>query len=292
MELELRDYIIVTMIVIILYLLYNKYNKEHFTTTASPEQVLKQKINDTFKVDLEPMRKLGDILTDLQNSSSNSDINLTTEYSINKLILNNLNVNERYITKDLTTNNNVIISHDTFNNYDIDIFPRGMIIAFYDKFIPDGWRLCDGRIYYINRNNDDVRNTDPQDNNYIKLITPNLVGRFIFGATDKAGDIGGADKVSLQFNEMPSHTHTGTKLIEHQMIKRECIDCDSVINQNYPIDKTVYKYNYISMDPGNEGNEALVWAKNRHLRKGEDNIQAETHENMPPYKRLLYIIKL
>jgi microcystin-dependent protein len=316
MELELRDYIIVIMIIITIYLLYNKYNKEHFTETSqSPEDLLKKQINDTFKVDLTPMRKLGDILKNLTSPTSTTNpsptststpsptsltpnIDLSTRFNIKKLILNNLTANEKYITNDIICDNNVIINHDTFNTYDIDIFPRGMIIAYYDKIIPRGWVLCDGQTYYVNKSdNDDYTQTKPElalIANYAELKTPNLIDRFILGANDKSGATGGATDVSLKFNQMPSHTHTGTKLIEYKMILRECWGCDkTTIERNkYPIDEDVYTYNYISMDPDNEKNEAIMFALNRNLRRDDYKIQATSHTNMPPYKKLFYIIKL
>jgi len=293
MEFELRDYIIAIMTVIMLYLLYNKYNKEHFTTTSNTVNDLKKKINDTFKVDLEPMRNLAKILTDLNNPTNTID--LSSMHGIKKLILNNLNVSKKYTTNDLITNNNVIINYDTFSKYDIDIFPRGMIIAFYNTSVPDGWVLCDGKTYYVNKNdNSNYTTTIPTNTeNYVVLKTPNLIDRFILGADDKnpSGKTGGVDKVSLTFHEMPSHTHTATKLIQSKRQDIICADCDKVIDNKNPIDKTIYKYAYSSLE-WNGSNEAMLFALNRQIRKDDHKCPAEPHENMPPYKRLLYIIKL
>lgn len=300
MKFELRDYIIIIMIIVIIYLLYYEHKNEHFATSP-----LETQINDTFKADLAPMRLLGTVLTELSNSTGSS-LNISdSRFNINKLILNNLNVNGDYNTTDIITNNNVTINHSTFMNFNIDIFPRGMIIAWYNDLIPSGWVLCDGTIYYVDKTTNTYSTVSKSNETHATLTTPNLVDRFILGASTAADvkQIGGESTVSLKFNEMPSHTHTGTKLIEYRMIKRECIDCDSVINHKYPVnDKTVYKYNYISMDPGNEKNEKMVFAltmpsqidryKLNQSGPKPYEIGAMPHENMPPFIRLLYIIKV
>jgi len=76
-------------------------------------------------------------------------------------------------------------------------FPRGMIMMFNGTVIPDGWAICDG-------NNG----------------TPNLIGRFVLGAS-ASGGVGGisfaSGKVNITLNtgQLPSHSHTLSSNGEH-----------------------------------------------------------------------------
>lgn len=293
MDSEFRDYIIITMVIFIMYLLYKKCEKEKFTE-AKPTDLLKKQINDIFRADLEPMRKMGTLLDDLANIGY-SEFNFSN-YGINKLILDNLNINTKYSTDDLISNNNIIINDATLQRYNIDVFPRGMIIAFNYTTLPKGWVLCDGKTWYINKNNNaDVKTTlYSYDYNYVELKTPDLRNKFIFGSniTD-VGKTGGQKNVTLEFNQMPAHTHTGTKLISNKMKTKTCVGCsdETIHNLNYALDMNTYiTYNYARIDPSVEKNEALIYALNRHI-KADDTMTAP-HENMPPYLCLLYLIKL
>lgn len=82
--------------------------------------------------------------------------------------------------------NKFIANNVTVNN-SCNIIPRGLIIAFYDTKIPEGWALCNG------------------DN-----CTPDLRGRSILGGESikyKIGDYGGEEKHLLTIGELPSHKH-------------------------------------------------------------------------------------
>ena len=303
MNLEVKDYIIFIMILFILFLLYKKYiSKANFENTNIQDNIL-DLINDSYRTDLSPIRRLGELLSDLTEDST-KNINFS-EYGINKLILNNLYVNDNdndndqmvsYKTQNLNIHNNFIVNNDVYYKFNINIIPRGIIIAWYNNQIPRGWVLCDGTVYYINKNDNNYKNIKPIDiNNYDVFITPNLINRFILGSdVNNIGNTGGVETVSLKFTEMPSHTHTGTKIIQNKMITKKCTDCDfKIIKHNkYPFDNSTYRYNIISMDPENEKNESLVYALNRNIRENDNNIAAEPHENLPPYYRLYYIIKI
>jgi hypothetical protein len=66
--------------------------------------------------------------------------------------------------------------------------PKYGIIMWTQRNIPDGWRLCDGG-----------------------GSTPNLINRFVVGAGSwyKLGNTGGANTVTLNWNQLPKHSHSG-----------------------------------------------------------------------------------
>ena len=66
--------------------------------------------------------------------------------------------------------------------------PKYGIIMWTQRSIPDGWRLCDGG-----------------------GSTPNLINRFVVGAGNwyKLGNTGGANNVTLSWNQLPKHSHSG-----------------------------------------------------------------------------------
>lgn len=64
------------------------------------------------------------------------------------------------------------------------LLPKGSIIMFSGEEIPEGWHVCDG--------------TEG---------TPNLIGKFV-KADYTAGTTGGQNKITLDIDNLPSHTHT------------------------------------------------------------------------------------
>lgn len=92
-----------------------------------------------------------------------------------------------YISK-LYNTNKFIVNNITVNN-SCNLIPRGLIIAFYGKTIPDGWTLCDGT-----------------------LCTPDLRGRSILGFDsinnkNNIGQYGGEESHLLSISELPIHNH-------------------------------------------------------------------------------------
>ena len=73
------------------------------------------------------------------------------------------------------------------------LIPVGCIILFYNSSIPAGWALCDGRT---------VTRTDGGG----LIVTPNLVGQFVYGGTS-AGSTGGSSTQTLSVAQLPAHNH-------------------------------------------------------------------------------------
>ena len=140
-----------------------------------------------------------------------------------------------------------------------NLIPRGMILAwnYTDADItnngnvlntPSGWALCDGTT--VNG-----------------ITTPNLLDRFILGedhtvTTVNSARTGGAETVSLNIDQIPSHSHSY----------------------------------YVSNNPWNPGNASTK--VNIYQTTGASFTAYNTggygapHENMPPFYVLVYIMKL
>jgi microcystin-dependent protein len=95
---------------------------------------------------------------------------------------------EKSLVSKLYNSNKFIVNNITVNN-SCNQIPRGLIIAWYGKTVPDGWALCDGT-----------------------NCTPDLRGRSILGFDsvnnkNKIGQIGGEESHLLSIGELPLHNH-------------------------------------------------------------------------------------
>jgi microcystin-dependent protein len=110
---------------------------------------------------------------------------------------------------------------------------------------PNGWAICNG-----------------------SNGTPDLTGRFILGFTGEPNptrplnSIGGAERVTLSVNELPSHTHGA------------------------------FKYGFGGINRGNFGDNRVVINTTSESAYNVPTGNNQAHENMPPYYVLYYIMKL
>ena len=139
-----------------------------------------------------------------------------------------------------------------------NLIPRGMILAwnYTDADItnngnvlntPSGWALCDGTT--VNG-----------------ITTPNLLDRFILGedhtvTTVNSARTGGAETVSLNIDQIPSHSHS-------------------------------YYVSNQSWNPGDAGNKVNIYQTTGASVTNYNTGNGAPHENMPPYYVLVYIMKL
>jgi microcystin-dependent protein len=225
MELELRDYIIIFMVIIIIYLFYKKYIEKFNNDTTSTNiisQQVKQNINDVFKADLSKLIDLGKRLNNLNTDT-------TDDLPHIDMTVNDLN-------PDIIHCENIIINGDIdiedINNFDktFNIYPRYMVMIWTQQIIPNGWVICDGKTWYVKPNTGEKKTYDQllqsigasgvdvdeyaSNNNYEKVEVPNLINRFVIGATsDNRSDTyslnmkGGAETVVLTQLDLAPHYH-------------------------------------------------------------------------------------
>jgi microcystin-dependent protein len=160
------------------------------------------------------------------------------------------------------------ISQATHEVMDIamsDFSPVGTIVAYAGVVasIPAKYQICDGHLLLAVDYPElrDVLDTPFDDNTYLTI--PDLRDRFIYGASSNSelGLTGGAATVALAINELPAHTHT------------------------------VAKGNGI-------GNSATTVVEGDNVAPSTATINTgsvgsgSAHQNLPPYMRLFYIMKV
>ncbi len=200
-----KDIIIIILVFGMIYLIYKTRNiekLEHFSTSDE----VKQAISDIYKADINAIRNLSNFATEIKNNDDSLNIPAKTTR-----VLDLIN------TGNLTTSGNLIVDGNiTFTNKNsnmMEIFPKGMIVAWYDgnNNVPKGWAYCDGKKYKLDSNYiaQEVSLTDMDG-----TLTPDLRGRTIIGAgngpglTPRENNISGGDENhTLDITEMPSHKH-------------------------------------------------------------------------------------
>jgi hypothetical protein len=166
--------------------------------------------------------------------------------------LNTKNITSNDLNTKNITSNDLNTKNITLNGQNLShhLMPKGSIIAFSTNTnLPHGWNVCDGT-----------------------NGTPDLRGRFILGSSaNKAiGAKGGEERVRLNVNEMPSHSHRISQL------------------------------NRLGNPDGWKDGGRHYWRNNdyRWNRTPDQGKMVDasggnqSHNNMPPYYALVYIMKL
>ena len=160
------------------------------------------------------------------------------------------------------------------------LIPKGLISLWSGTNIPYGWALCDG-------NNG----------------TPNLKGRFIIGKGDSPyntiGNKGGSERITLTNDQIPSHNHSGntntTGNHNHWMDRMPTDDRNLTGTggtwQEYGLVADASNYN-TNANSGNPGKHTTSNGNHSHNFTTSNTGGGNSHDNMPPYYVLAYIMKI
>ena len=213
MKLELEDYIIICMVIIIIYILFKKHIIRFGNTDY--DSIANTYINNLFKADLNSIINLGTILNNLQTQNENIyDTTGEGDQKITNVIVHNYN-SDNMMTCIGPLNiegGNFIIKNINDLTTSFNIYPRYMIVIWNNTIIPKGWAICDGSTWYVNLETSEF--TQEENTEYDKVIVPDLRGRFIYGADSTANSDyapnkkGGEENVTLTKTDIPSHFHS------------------------------------------------------------------------------------
>lgn len=156
--------------------------------------------------------------------------------------------------------------------------PKGIIACYQGTVAPYGWAICDGNTV----------------NGY---TTPNLKGRFIVGynsndsSYNSIGKTGGANEVTLTYNQMGSHNHT-TQAGGHTHSYQKP-NTKNIASWGHGVNEGVSQMNKSGTEKGThlEGNfyhDPTTSHSHTHTSMGD----GDPHNNLPLYYILMYIIKI
>ena len=247
--------IIILQVLITIYLIYKTRKLEKFETNAD---IIKTSVDNKYKFDIDAFRNLISLSKHIYNN--------------NRLLIpaTNFQINDLNITDEFIVDGNINFTNKNINY--LDIYPRYMVIAWFNSSytsIPKGWSKCDGTKYKLV---DGVTiSTHSFDSEGIQ--TPDLRGRFILGEGTSPGltsrrldEYGGEANAILSENQIPRHTHSSDNFLKR-------VDQANGITSYYTNVSHPKHYFDTDVTIGHAG-----WSN--------------SHNNMPPYFVLIYIMKL
>jgi microcystin-dependent protein len=268
---DIKDIILLTLVIIIIYLIYRKKTCEKFDINND----IITAVNNQYKIDMDAMRNLASFTNTLHINNDTYTFPSTTTKAIDLIVEGDLEVNGNI--KFINKNSNIL-----------EIFPRFMIMAWNNNNIPNGWAECNGLTYMLKLDGNAivVNDTNPEG-----IKTPDLRSRFIIGAGDNTidgpplgegltvrslGSFGGNESHTLTENEMPPHSHEYTLGVS--TIKNFLAGTFSSLYDGDDI-----PWMYAGKDDGN------VYKKQIQTSLGGSG---EAFNLMPPFYSLYYIMKL
>ncbi len=221
------------LFVFVFHQYWNKNLEPMADVTSLTEDKVKELIYKTYLIDVTAIKNLSDIATELNNKKDG----LT-------------------IPGDVTIKGN------------LNLLPRGTIVAYNQNKAPEGWTLCDG-----------------------SNGSPNLTNKFILGWGNRGiGSVGGEENVTLGAHQMPQHNHNvnGTTSTNGNhnhftnVYKGYGGDCRNCSHNFQPLGGSDG-----GIGTGDAGNHEHTFNVNSSHAGGN-----QPHNNMPPFYVLTYIMKL
>ena len=155
----------------------------------------------------------------------------------------------------ITANKIVLNGKDVYHH----LMPKGTIVAYNGTTnIPNGWRICDGN-----------------------HGTPDLRGRFILGqsTSKRFGSKGGEERVRLTEGQMPSHNHSMSSNGNHGHHLKWARNSDTT---GKGFDRSYWEWNIRNGQKSSGNHSHTIYHKGGN----------QSHNNMPPYYVLVYIMKV
>jgi microcystin-dependent protein len=249
---NIKDIILFILVIVIIYLIYKTRNLEKLESFTTDTEIISA-VNNQYKTDMEAIINVGKVLDYIKNNNN----------SLNIIPFNT--ITDRLIVKgDLEVDGKInITGRDTKI---LEIFPKYMVIAWgTSSGSPKGWALCDGKSYILN-----LDGTVSISTLSTAIKTPDLKGRFILGAgagtnlINRTLDnpIGGFENHILTLDQLPKHSHS---ILEYGNSQNS--EALSHVAGQYSANK------HQAGDTGYTGGGG-------------------SHNNMPPFYVLYYIMKL
>jgi microcystin-dependent protein len=167
------------------------------------------------------------------------------------------------------------------------------IVMFGGNFAPRGWALCDGQLLQISQNTAlfSLLGTTYGGDGRTTFQLPDLRGRFPMhpgsGAgltTRRLGEKGGTETVTLNTNQIPAHGHTGDGTVK--------VSGDAA-NTNNPTGNALALAEAYSDQPfPTSPATPLKLRANSVEVTTADTGGGQSHNNMPPYQCVNFIIAL
>ena len=181
------------------------------------------------------------------------------------------------VQEELVLNGKLTLKHDIqiqgrIQDKDGDLMPVGSIIAYGGKGLPTGWLLCNGGEIPKDNEYDDLKKALGRNN------VPDLRGRFILGENTNhpLDSTGGTEEHVLTEAQMPKHSHGVNKLKDSK-------------TPGYLVGhrSEIGAFGWVAPSAGNAGSYDKIALEKTSNETGGN----ESHNNMPPYYVLKYIIK-
>lgn len=185
------------------------------------------------------------------------------------------------------------------------LVPPGTIVSYISSNAPPGWLLCDGS-EYVREDYPDLYRIlhDTFGHDGSSFFVPDLRGRTIVGSGTgveltprTVASTGGAETHTLSTNELPSHSHTGTTSSDgshtHTHNANGGNDSSGLVqdtnsNTATDADNSSNEFNVFQSPQALTINSA---GTHTHTFTTDSTGSGNSHNNMPPFLVLSYIIK-